>query len=582
MNRRQCRQVCAYFDKMERSSDLDIRPGIRDYQRKELVTIQMSLKTLLTQRKCKAAATLFALTALIGTVPAGMAGAVAAPAVNPSLIPLGSWPDTVAHCNIGWCKGQDFPNPTVIAAYDPVSGAFSGTDGSSFVVTGKMNGSSFTMTTVEGSYVSRSKGRISRNGRSWSGTWKDSNKVGGTITGTRTLQHSTYFDGKWVVTSKCTAGSCPKPATAKNGLEIIGVDAPTGIFTGSLGGAKVAGQVDTGGKTPIISFRVHAPRSGYAATFSAGRLTPSAMTGGTWLDSMGLSGSWTAKLEDNPEKMCGKTPTAACSGLDSFLSPGQLQTCVSYWEVCDGFGGLTPNPIQTCVANVGGACYGFGGMTPNEVQTCVALVSDCGGFAGLTPPQTQTCVSYWTSCEGFGGMTPPQIKTCVANVGGACEGFGPASESQLQACVANVGGACEGFGPPTKAKTITPSALDPWTLECGSDTYSGFLFDNIKCKDAITVTTASPSPSSSAHTRAAAPLVLSKAIAVVGAHDIVTGRLEVLDPTAKTYLAKLAKKGSELTLHITFSFQLLRKGNPVGKGPHIFQETLHTQVKSRF
>jgi hypothetical protein len=300
------------------------------------------------------------------------------------------------------------------------------------------------------------------------------------------------------------------------------------------------------------------------------------MTGGTWLDSTGLSGTWTAEQVDNTQKNCTQAQAANCPALKSVLTPSELQVCVGLWSMCDGFGGRTGNPLQTCVANVGGACDGFGGMTVDQGQTCIALVTDCGGFAGMTLPQIQTCVSVRTSCDRFGGMTPPSIQTCVANVGGACEGFGPKSQSQLQACVANVGGACEGFGPPPHAETISPTALNPWTLECGSDGYSGFLFDHVRCKDNIEVTTDATGASARA---ASGPIVLSHVIGVVPANDIFVGRLAVLNPSAKSYLAKFVRTGHELTLHLKFDVTMLRNGRSIGS--RTFDEAVKAKVAPR-
>src|SRR5256885_2165772 len=115
-------------------------------------------------------------------------------------------------------------------------------------------------------------------------------------------------------------------------------------------------------------------------------------------------------------------------------------------------------------------------------------------------------------------MKTPEIQTCVANVGGAGQGLCPPPPNQPPAFVGNVAGACEGFGPPAHALTITPDALNPWTLDCGSDQYSGFLFKKIKCKDTITVSTRSLTSTSRAHAQSKRTIVLGKVIAVVGAN----------------------------------------------------------------
>lgn len=123
-----------------------------------------------------------------------------------TVTPVGDWTSTVAHCTIGWCKGQDFKNPTVITSYSAATGAFAGTD-AGFAVSGHMSGSSFTMTISGGGYVSHVTGTIS--GDRWTGTWTDSNKAGGTLTGTRKAK-KLELSGR-VVAVDCTSGTaCQK------------------------------------------------------------------------------------------------------------------------------------------------------------------------------------------------------------------------------------------------------------------------------------------------------------------------------------------------------------------------------------
>ncbi len=108
-----------------------------------------------------------------------------AAAVNNS--PVGNWKNTYAYCLTGWCNGQRFLNPTVITAYDPATGQFSGHD-AGFPVTGSFHGTSLTMM-IGGpgsGYTAHVVATItfSTQKATWLGTWTDNNNVGGTWSGT--------------------------------------------------------------------------------------------------------------------------------------------------------------------------------------------------------------------------------------------------------------------------------------------------------------------------------------------------------------------------------------------------------------
>lgn len=105
------------------------------------------------------------------------AGTAAAAPVSP----VGTW-KSVAHCTIGWCKGQDFNDPTTITRFNSQTGSFSGTD-AGMVAQGTMSGSSMHMVVSSGGYSSKVVGSIA--GNNLQGTWSDSNGAGGAWTGTR-------------------------------------------------------------------------------------------------------------------------------------------------------------------------------------------------------------------------------------------------------------------------------------------------------------------------------------------------------------------------------------------------------------
>ena len=113
---------------------------------------------------------------------------------------------------------------------------------------------------------------------------------------------------------------------------------------------------------------------GYRASWTGAKLNDdfTAMSGGTWTDSKNRTGSWTA---------------TRWSGVFGKALPK------------DGVKpGIGPNPISTCV-----------GSTPRRAR-----------LRGLAPSEIQTCLSYWSVCQDFGGATRTSFRavsaTCSARV----------------------------------------------------------------------------------------------------------------------------------------------------------------------
>ena len=123
-------------------------------------------------------------TIVAATNPAMIALVVRQPAGADPISPVGSWTG-VAHCDRGWCAGKDFPGTTVIDSWDPATGTIAGHDGGSGVMTGTFDGSVMNTTTTSPGYTSHGTATMSADGNSWSGTWADSNNVGGTDKSTR-------------------------------------------------------------------------------------------------------------------------------------------------------------------------------------------------------------------------------------------------------------------------------------------------------------------------------------------------------------------------------------------------------------
>ncbi len=101
------------------------------------------------------------------------------PAAAATLDLKGNW-KSVAHCTKGWCNGSDFPASMVITSFDAATGKLQGTYAGA-VLTGVYEAAGRKLTTHEGNgYTSDSVGTLSDDGKHSTGTWTDSNGVGGT------------------------------------------------------------------------------------------------------------------------------------------------------------------------------------------------------------------------------------------------------------------------------------------------------------------------------------------------------------------------------------------------------------------
>ncbi len=136
--------------------------------------------------------------------------------------PVGNWSDTVAYCNVGWCKGQSFPNPTIITSYSPATGAFHGTDAGTFTVDGFLHGNALTMVTKESGYTSWSQGTITfgPTKATWGGTWHDSHNVGGTWKGSRKAVELTLSG--LVTGQTCSPTSCSSAGLPGQTIVVVG------------------------------------------------------------------------------------------------------------------------------------------------------------------------------------------------------------------------------------------------------------------------------------------------------------------------------------------------------------------------
>ena len=72
---------------------------------------------------------------------------VSSAAASGPISPVGSW-SAVAHCDRGWCKGQDFPRTQVLDSWDPATGAVKGHD-----ITGTFDGSVLKTTASSSGYT---------------------------------------------------------------------------------------------------------------------------------------------------------------------------------------------------------------------------------------------------------------------------------------------------------------------------------------------------------------------------------------------------------------------------------------------
>jgi len=164
---------------------------------------------------------------LFGSVVSSAAGA------GP-ISPVGSW-SAVAHCDRGWCAGQDFPRTSVFDSWDPATGAVKGHD-----ITGTFDGSVLKTTASSSGYTSYMTVTLSADGNSWSGTWTDSNNVGGTDKATRVGVAPTPTPSP----TPSTTPSTP-PATSCTFGGFGGGPAPIAATTDPAIVDRVGGTVDT-------------------------------------------------------------------------------------------------------------------------------------------------------------------------------------------------------------------------------------------------------------------------------------------------------------------------------------------------
>ena len=198
--------------------------------------------------------------------------AVSSAAASGPISPVGSW-SAVAHCDRGWCAGQDFPRTQVLDSWDPATGAVKGPD-----ITGTFDGSVLRTTGGSSGYTSYMTVTLSADGNSWSGTWTDSNKVGGTDTATRVGVVPTPVPSKrlgsrpsatWVICNR----DMTKPATAVFGCNVFVFDAsgeavsrtPTGVVSWKA----TAGGFSGGSSASCTLLVVNVGAAGCSVAFSA-------------------------------------------------------------------------------------------------------------------------------------------------------------------------------------------------------------------------------------------------------------------------------------------------------------------------
>jgi hypothetical protein len=117
------------------------------------------------------------LLAALAALAAG--GCLAAAAQAEVLNVAGNW-RTVYHCEVGWCKGQDFPADATLQQA-PGSTNVTLTSGAK----GTIEGHTLTIEGAEGSYSYKETLTIAGDAQSWSGALTDSNSTSGTDTAVR-------------------------------------------------------------------------------------------------------------------------------------------------------------------------------------------------------------------------------------------------------------------------------------------------------------------------------------------------------------------------------------------------------------
>jgi hypothetical protein len=105
------------------------------------------------------------------------------------------------HCTSGWCAGQDFPDTYTLTQ---TGSAVTGTGGGSEIVQGTVSGSTYTFTSIIGSYRAFFTLTVSADGSSWSGPGTDTNGTAGTETATR----QGFSIAGTVTEHQCTDTSC--------------------------------------------------------------------------------------------------------------------------------------------------------------------------------------------------------------------------------------------------------------------------------------------------------------------------------------------------------------------------------------
>ncbi len=213
--------------------------------------------------------------AVVVTV-AGVTAFATASSASTSLNVTGTY-SSVYHCQTGYCAGQDYPATTVFTQAQGSNIVFNGPN------QGTLNGDTLTMHEGTTGYTFDIVLVFSPDGRSYSGTLKDSNNTSGIETGTlESAQNSTpTLTGTW---NCCGAGG----ASVQNFI----INGATGIaqFPGGSDFANLTATL-VGNQATIVSTYT---QSTYVATFK-GTLSGSTLTG-TWSSNANQTGTFTATL----------------------------------------------------------------------------------------------------------------------------------------------------------------------------------------------------------------------------------------------------------------------------------------------
>lgn len=118
--------------------------------------------------------------ALCATPAVASAATPAAIAGFPNL--TGSW-QTIYHCEVGWCAGDDFYATAVLTqakGSDTITGS-----NETEAIAGTLNGHTLDWTSSVGDYVADATVKVGFFGLKWSGSLEDSNGTSGTFTASR-------------------------------------------------------------------------------------------------------------------------------------------------------------------------------------------------------------------------------------------------------------------------------------------------------------------------------------------------------------------------------------------------------------